>query len=162
LRLVVAFCGVLSGAIALGFGWWGQQGLLFDTRALSQTFYVLVVLAIHLIALTSITGGMALLVSPRTGRIMMLSGAVGWLLLVAILGGGIKPAVGLLILLSAAGGLAAFLPGLQIPLFRIERVDGPAWQPTGRVRQPAWLDEDLRPPPAPMVYEDLSKPFTSP
>ncbi|MGZ4765834.1 MAG: S1 RNA-binding domain-containing protein, partial [Ilumatobacteraceae bacterium] len=59
LRLVVALCGVLAGAAALGFGWWGQQGLLFETKALSPTMYVLVVLSVHIIALASIGGGMA-------------------------------------------------------------------------------------------------------
>ena len=77
MRLVVALCGVLAGAAALGFGWWGQQGLLFETKALSSTFYVVVVLCVHVIALASIGGGMTVLVAPRVGRVAMLSSAVG-------------------------------------------------------------------------------------
>ena len=164
MRLVVALCGVLAGAAALGFGWWGQQGLLFETKALSSTFYVVVVLCVHVIALASIGGGMTVLVAPRVGRVAMLSSAVGWLLLIAVLGGGIKPVVALLALLSAAGGLGAFLPGLQTPLFRLERVDAPTWQPTRRPLSPpppppprARPLPDLAPP-AP-TYEDYSRPF---
>lgn len=168
MRLVVALCGVLSGAAALGFGWWGQQTLLFETRALSPAFYVLVVLFVHLLALGSIGGGMAVLVAPRVGRVAMLSSAVGWLLLIALLGGGIKPVVGLLMLLSAAGGLGAFLPSVQTPLFRLERVDAPTWQPPRR-RERAPRPPRSKPrvqaaptPPPPTVYEDHSKPFVAP
>jgi hypothetical protein len=120
-RLAVLFCGILSGVVALGFGWWGAQGLLFNTSQLPQLGYVLVVLAIHVIALTSIAGGMAVLVAPPVGRIAMLSSAVGWLALIAVLGGGIGLPVAGLIVLSAAGGLGAFLPSVQTPAFRIER-----------------------------------------
>ena len=166
MRLVVALCGVLSGAAALGFGWWGQQGLLFDTKSFSPTLYVLVVLVVHAIALGSIGGGMAVLVAPRIGRVAMLSSAVGWLLLIAVLGGGIRPVVGLLMVLSAAGGLGAFLQSVQTPLFRLERVDAPAWQPTRRrQRTPRPAPRRARPQPAPMpppptVYEDQPRPFT--
>ena len=121
LRLAVLICGILSGVIALGFGWWGAQGLLFNTSQLSQAGYIAVVLAIHVIALTSIAGGMAVLVSAPVGRIAMLSSAVGWLALIAVLGGGISLPLAGLIALSAAGGLGAFLPRVQSPAFRIER-----------------------------------------
>jgi hypothetical protein len=161
---------VLAGAAALGFGWWGQQGLLFDTKALSPVFYVLVVLFVHLLALGSIGGGMAVLVAPRLGRIAMLSSAVGWLLLIALLGGGIKPVVGLLMALSAAGGLGAFLPSVQTPLFRLERVDAPMWRPSRKVDRtppPPPRRATARPAPAPapppsIIYEDHSKPFVAP
>lgn len=169
MRLVVALCGVLSGAAALGFGWWGQQALLFDTKALAPAFYVLVVLFVHLLALASIGGGMAVLVAPRVGRVAMLSSAVGWLLLIALLGGGIKPVVGLLMALAAAGGLGAFLPALQTPLFRLERVDAPMWQPARRRDRPAMARPKSKSrrmpaaaPPPPTVYEDHSKPFVAP
>jgi hypothetical protein len=178
LRLVVALCGVLSGAAALGFGWWGQQTLLFETKALSPTFYVLVVLFVHLLALGSIGGGMAVLVAPRVGRVAMLSSAVGWLLLIALLGGGIKPVVALLMALSAAGGLGAFLPSVQTPLFRLERVDAPMWQPPRRRQRPAprpRAKPQVRampappppvvfeaPQPTPVAYEDHSQPFVAP
>jgi hypothetical protein len=160
LRLVVALCGVLSGAAALGFGWWGQQGLLFETRSFSPTQYVLVVLFVHAIALASIGGGMAVLVAPRIGRVAMLSSAVGWLLLVAVLGGGIRPVVGLLTLACALGGLGAFLPGLQTPLFRLERIDAPSWQPrreSGRSRRKKARPVTAPPPLA--VYEDHPRPL---
>ena len=177
MRLVVALCGVLSGAAALGFGWWGQQGLLFETRSFSPTQYVLVVLFVHAIALASIGGGMAVLVAPRIGRVAMLSSAVGWLLLVAVLGGGIRPVVGLLTLACALGGLGAFLPGLQTPLFRLERIDAPSWQPrreSGRSRRKKARPVSAPPPlavyedhPRPVVHrldeeEDHSRPFVAP
>ena len=130
MRLAVLLCGILSGVVALGFGWWGTQGLLFNTSHLPQIGYVLVVLAIHVIALTSIAGGMAVLVSAPVGRIAMLSSAVGWLALVAVLGGGISLPVAGLIVLSAAGGLGAFLPSVQSPAFRIERPGRTPGSPT--------------------------------
>jgi hypothetical protein len=168
LRLVVALCGVLAGAAALGFGWWGQQTLLFDPKPFSSTMYVLVVLFVHAIALASLGGGVAVLVAPRIGRVAMLSSAVGWLLLAAFLGGGIRPAMAVLALLSAVGGLGAFLRGVQTPLFRLERVDAPAWQPVRRARRstpalaPLPPRPSLQPAPAPLppvVFEDHSKPF---
>jgi hypothetical protein len=164
LRLVVALCGVLAGAAALGFGWWGQQSLLFETKTFTPTMYVLVVLVVHAIALASIGGGMAVLVAPRVGRVAMLSSAVGWLLLIAFLGGGIKPVVALLTVLSAAGGLGAFLSSVQTPLFRLERVDAPTWQPSRRSRRPTPPARRERPQPAPAplppaVFDDHSRPF---
>jgi hypothetical protein len=166
---VVVLCGVISGAAALGFGWWGHAEALLATESLNPMLYGLVVLAIHLVALAAIGGGLAVLVSPRVGRIAMLSSAVGWLVLTAFLGGGVRPGIGLVILLTGAGGLAAFLPGLQVPRFRLERDRDltPAFRPKALARNPERrpLEPSIVPPfEADRVepVEDHSKPFVPP
>jgi hypothetical protein len=111
----------LSGVIALGFGWWGQQEALLHVADLAGPMRLAIVLAIQPIAIASIAGGLAILVYPAVARAAMLASAVGWLVLVAIIGGGLTLPAGLLIVLSAGGGLLGFLPSLKEPLFRIQR-----------------------------------------
>ncbi len=121
LRLAVLLCGVLSGVIALGFGWWGQADALLHVAGFADAVRLAVALAIQPIALESIVGGAAILVFPAISRATLLASAVGWLALVAILGGGISVPVSVLILLTAAGGLLGFLPSLQQPMFQLQR-----------------------------------------
>lgn len=160
---VVVLCGVISGAAALGFGWWGHAEVLLATESLNPVVYGLVVLSIHVVALASIGGGLAVLVSPRIGRIAMLSSAVGWLVLTAFLGGGVRPGIGLVILLTGAGGLIAFLPGLQSPRFRLELDTEPelALRPRELARSSLRRPDE---PAAPIVppFEDHSQPFVAP
>src|SRR4051812_34820139 len=145
LRLAVLLCGVLSGVIALGFGWWGQADALLHVSGLSDAVRLAVILAIQPIALASIAGGAAILVFPAISRAALLASAVGWLGLVAILGGGMSLPVGGLILLSAAGGLLGFVPSLREPMFRLQRagVRGDEAEPP-RPRSSAALRYDLR------------------
>jgi len=111
----------LSGVLALGFGWWGQQEALLHVADLAGPIRLAIVLAIQPIAIASIAGGLAILVYPAVGRAAMLASAVGWLVLVAIVGGGVTLPAALLIALSAGGGLLGLLPSLKDPVFRIQR-----------------------------------------
>ena len=146
MRLAVLLCGVLSGVIALGFGWWGQADALLHVAALPDAVKLAVILAIQPIALASIAGGAAILLFPAISRAALLASAVGWLGLVAILGGGISLPVAILILLSASGGLLGFLPGLREPMFRLQRADAVDDEETGPLqpRGRAALRYDLR------------------
>jgi hypothetical protein len=123
LRLVVLLCGVVAGIVGLGFGWWGESAALVDIYRWPPPQFVAAVLAIHLASANSIAGGLLVLVNPRVGGMMMLASASGWLLIVALLGGGLGLSMAALIGVGAGGGLLAFLPSLSRPVLRLDQVD---------------------------------------
>lgn len=160
MRLVVLLCGVLSGAVGLGFGWWSQHAEALRLESLSTPMFVAAVIALHVVGLLAIGGGAAVLAFPRVGGVMMLVSAMGWLAIVAVVGGGLALPIGLLIAASAAGGLLAFLPSLNRPWIILERADGPRDQQlAARRRRPDAPDG------AGVVVEDdedHSQPFRAP
>ncbi len=121
MRLVVLLCGVIAGIVGLGFGWWGQPAGLVDIYRLPTPHFAMAVLAIHAISATSIAGGLLVLANPRVGGMMMLASATIWLLIVALLGGGLGLSMAALIGIGAGGGVLAFLPSLHRAAYRLER-----------------------------------------
>lgn len=129
MHFVVFLCGVLGGVVPLGSGWWGQPDLLLVTDGLPGWVAGLLVVAIHVIALSAIVGGTLVFLSAAASRIVLLSSSVAWLVLVAALGHGITPVVAILIILIAAGGFASFLPSVQQPLLSLRDPSAlPLWQ----------------------------------
>ena len=123
MRLVVLLCGVIAGIVGLGFGWWGEPAALVDIYRLPTPLFAAAVLAIHVVSAASIAGGVLVLANPRVGGMMMLASATIWLLIVALLGGGLGVSMAALIGIGAGGGLLAFLPSLSRAAYRLQRAD---------------------------------------
>ena len=115
LHLAIFLSGILSGAFALGIGWWGEPSLLISQVNASPFLSALLVIAIHLISIASIVGGALIFASSRASRFALLSSSVAWLGLVAVMGHGMTPAMATVILVTAAGGVAGFLAAVREP-----------------------------------------------
>ncbi len=160
--------------IGLGFGWWGDTGVLLKLTGLPMGFYVSSVLAVHIVSVACIAGGVLVLANPQAGGGLMLMSAIGWLVLVAMLGGGIGTSMAVLIGVSAGGGALAFVPNGSRPLLRFNRPDDMQRQLERPQRVP------IAPPPPPEQpayaygrphdwsaalyeqYEDHSRPYEAP
>ncbi len=157
MRLAILFCGLISGIGGLGFGWWNAGASLVDASSIGRPAFILLVVAIHLISLAAIGGAIAVLAYPRIGGLMILVNAIGWLLIVALLGHGIGLSVGALIAASAGGGLLAFLPSLNRPAILISTAPGVGLlgdrAPRAAFRPTSWEN-----PTVPDI-EDHSQPF---
>ncbi|MBL8596587.1 MAG: hypothetical protein JNL14_02490, partial [Devosia sp.] len=122
MRLVVLLCGVFAGIVGLGFAWWGEPAALVDIYRLPTPQFAAAVIAIHAISANSIAGGLLVLGSPRLGGMMMLASATVWLLIVALIGGGLSVSMAALIGIGGAGGVLAFLPSLGRAAYRLAPV----------------------------------------
>ena len=159
MRLAILFCGLISGIGGLGFGWWNAGASLVDASSIGRPAFILLVIAIHLISLAAIGGGVAVLAFPRIGGLMILVNAIGWLLIVALLGHGIGLSVGALIAASAGGGLLAFLPSLNRPAVLISQAPGVGLL-SARSSRPAFRPRSWENPTVPDI-EDHSRPFVA-
>src|SRR5689334_3570710 len=96
--------GLASGILALGYGWWGKlEGFLrlSDPEAILTSTLIAV---IHVVALASLVGGALSLLNRGIGRTILLSCAVAWLVLAAVVGGGLTAPLIITTLLAAFGG----------------------------------------------------------
>ena len=159
MRLAILFCGLISGIGGLGFGWWNAGASLVDASSIGRPAFILLVIAIHLISLAAIGGGVAVLAYPRSGGLLILVNAIGWLLIVALLGHGIGLSVGALIAASAGGGLLAFLPSVNRPSVLIIPAPG-VRLPGDRSPRRAFRPTSWETPTVPDI-EDHSQPFVA-
>lgn len=136
--------GILSGAFALGIGWWGEPSLLILRSDIPSYLSALLIIAIHVISITSIVGGTLIFVSAPASRFALLSSAVAWLGLIAIMGHGMSPAMALLILVTAASGLGGFLAAVRDPWLTVREDVAPfGWLDPTRLER---RSDEPRPP----------------
>ena len=128
---------------------------------------VLVAVAVHVIAAAAIAGGALYFINNSAARMTSLGAAVGWLLMAAVLGGGMTWSLAIVTGLSALGGLLGFLPALA----SADRAPAARGLPGSRRYEARTAassadrpgdESDGLPYPAREAVEDHSKPFVAP
>lgn len=108
-RIAALFFGIAAGAVGLWMGLFAPAAAGLDLATMGTLPRLGLLIALFIVPMTSIAGAILVLTRLRLGAIVMLSGAVGWLLLGLATGNHVTPLIGGAILLSVIGAVVAFI-----------------------------------------------------
>jgi hypothetical protein len=109
LRIAALIFGIAAGAVGLWMGLFAPAAAGLDLANMGTLPRLGLLIALFVVPMVSIAGAILSLTNLRRGGIVMLIGAIGWLLVGVATGNHVTPTIGGAILLSVVGAVVAFI-----------------------------------------------------